>query len=198
MELRISTDEPLATLRLAARILLEIAGNGDPASTAQPLQVFAAPAPLAIPMPPSSPVQVGIEPHPMPFTVDAPASALVSEVDTAGIPWDGRIHASTKNKTQQGVWKRKRGVDPALVETVTAKLAQPAPAPVAQPTPAVISFGPLIAKIAEFRANGWVTDEQIVVWCQTIGINSPTELTTVSVELLTSFDKKLEMVRPPT
>lgn len=62
------------------------------------------------------------------------------ELDKAGLPWDGRIHASTKTKTKPGLWTAKRGVDPALVVTVEAELRQvmgaaPAVAPAAPPAP---------------------------------------------------------------
>ena len=43
-------------------------------------------------------------------------------VDADGLPWDGRIHASTKGCNQDGRWKAKRNVDPALVAQVTAEL----------------------------------------------------------------------------
>lgn len=45
-----------------------------------------------------------------------------ADVDKNGIPWDARIHAGTKGKTQKGEWKRKKGVDDALVATVEAEL----------------------------------------------------------------------------
>ena len=43
-------------------------------------------------------------------------------VDADGVVWDGRIHASTKTKTQDGRWKKKRGVDANLVAQVMAEL----------------------------------------------------------------------------
>lgn len=42
--------------------------------------------------------------------------------DAAGLPWDERIHASTKSKIADGTWKSKRGVDAALVVAVEAEL----------------------------------------------------------------------------
>jgi len=44
------------------------------------------------------------------------------EFDADGLPWDERIHASTKTTTQDGRWKKKRGVDQSLVEEVEAEL----------------------------------------------------------------------------
>lgn len=74
------------------------------------------------------------------------------DLDADGLPWDARIHASSKVKNADGRWRGKRGVDDAIVAAVTAELrialgnapvaASPVvPAPVAQtaaiPTPPV-------------------------------------------------------------
>lgn len=51
-------------------------------------------------------------------------------VDAAGLPWDERIHVSTKTKKKgDGCWKRIPGVDPKLVESVEAELRQHFPEP---------------------------------------------------------------------
>jgi len=66
---------------------------------------------------------------------DVPLAPLTGvELDSDGLPWDVRIHGKNKlklAKTEQ--WKKRRGVDPALVETVEAELraAMAVPAPVA-------------------------------------------------------------------
>lgn len=50
--------------------------------------------------------------------------------DAAGLPWDERIHVSTKTKKKgDGCWKRIPGVDPKLVESVEAELRQHFPEP---------------------------------------------------------------------
>lgn len=46
------------------------------------------------------------------------------ELDSEGLPWDSRIHASTRTKNADGKWKLLRGSDPAVVETVKAELRQ--------------------------------------------------------------------------
>jgi hypothetical protein len=111
----------------------------------------AAPAP-SVPSPPSAPpapptpapsqpataatTAGGSASAPAP-TVGAPSGGV--ELDSRGLPWDPRIHASTKNRNAVGgEWKRKKNVDPAAVEFVEAELralmAVPAvPAPSAQP-----------------------------------------------------------------
>lgn len=61
-------------------------------------------------------------------------------LDSAGLPWDARIHASTRTKLKaDGRWKPKRGVDAAIVASVEAELravmAIPAGGHVAAPPP---------------------------------------------------------------
>ncbi|RNE89846.1 phage recombination protein Bet [Marichromatium sp. AB31] len=45
-----------------------------------------------------------------------------SGVDARGIPWDGRVHSSSRARTADGARRRKRGVDPALVERIEREL----------------------------------------------------------------------------
>lgn len=81
-------------------------------------------------------------------TVEQVAGAQANvELDVTGLPWDGRIHASTKTKTQKGEWTKLKGCDDATRDTVMAQLRSIYPAPVATmtagPTPAaaVASIG---------------------------------------------------------
>lgn len=72
------------------------------------------------------------------------------ELDAEGMPWDARIHASTKTKKVDGCWKPKRGVSKSLVAEVEAELrgeTQPEPAsvpvpPAPQPEPAAVPAPP--------------------------------------------------------
>lgn len=80
--------------------------------TAQPAETTASPAPTA--------------------TTQAPAQTAAAtgdaDLDSAGFPWDGRIHARTKTKIADGTWKKKRGIDDATVQAVQAEYAgNPAP-----------------------------------------------------------------------
>lgn len=68
-------------------------------------------------------------------TTTATATPAGVELDSEGIPWDGRIHSSSKKKlVENGRWKLIRGVDKDLVEEIKAQLleglAAPVPAPV--------------------------------------------------------------------
>lgn len=67
------------------------------------------------------------------------ANAL--ELDAEGMPWDERIHSSTRSQTQKGVWARRRNVDDKVFNTVTKELkdrygheAATVAAPVTSPT----------------------------------------------------------------
>lgn len=58
------------------------------------------------------------------------------EFDSAGIPWDERIHAGTRGVNQDGTWKRRRNTSDVIYASVMAELSQrsagslPAAAPV--------------------------------------------------------------------
>ena len=86
---------------------LESTGFPPPVLTETINAAFAQPAPThLIPPPPPQQQAPGIE------------------VDKAGLPWDGRIHASSRAVVADGTWRQKRGVDPTLLAQVTAELQQ--------------------------------------------------------------------------
>lgn len=85
-------------------------------------------APLAAPVPPA-PV-----PDAITMTNTTTATAGNVEVDSRGLPWDGRIHSSSKGKmAKDNTWKLRRNIDPQIVAQVEAELqavmAIPKPAP---------------------------------------------------------------------
>lgn len=92
---------------------------------------------------PTEPAALPPIPAPAGGTVDggpalppAPAGAVV---DASGLPWDARIHASTKSTTKDGKWTKKRGVADELVAHVEAELksVMAAPVPATVPPPPV-------------------------------------------------------------
>lgn len=119
------------------------------------------PAPLAV----STPAIVGastVAPQPPANTAPTTttpgvaSSAAGVDLDTKGLPWDGRIHAESKGKIADGTWRKKRNLDPALVAQVEAELRQvmgAAPgvplAPV--PTPAA-PIAPVVASVPQVTA----------------------------------------------
>ena len=75
-----------------------------------------------------------------PATSDKPAPAPAAtteappgvDVDSTGLPHDLRIHSASKSKlVKDQTWKKKRGIDPALVATVEAELRAAMAAPAA-------------------------------------------------------------------
>lgn len=69
-----------------------------------------------------------------------PVNPSAPSVDAAGLPWDERIHSTNKGQNADGTWRKRRGVDAAVVTQVEAELRargqqQPAPAPMQQPFP---------------------------------------------------------------
>lgn len=57
-------------------------------------------------------------------------------VDSQGMMWDARIHASTKTKNADGRWKKRKGVSESVMNDVETELQQRAAGyATAQPTP---------------------------------------------------------------
>ena len=100
------------------------------------------PPPVPVPVPEPAAL-TELETPPAPELVDAACADLL---DSSGLMWDARIHASTRTKVQDGTWKMKRGVEPELVAQVMAELkGAPAPTEVeafaAQVDPSTLGFG---------------------------------------------------------
>lgn len=71
------------------------------------------------------------------------------DLDKNGLPYDSRIHSAGATKNADGTWRGKRGVDPAVLASVTAQLRQamsiPAPGnvtPIVPQAPAVPNAPP--------------------------------------------------------
>lgn len=101
--------------------------------------------PVAPPPPPSLWTADAAKSISLPPQMPAPPGpAVAAELDKAGMPWDGRIHASNRAKKINGTWKNKRGVDTA---TVTACEAQnkPGNAPSVPTASVAVQLAPAIA-----------------------------------------------------
>lgn len=65
-------------------------------------------------------------PPPPPLSVISPAGPhlLIGSVavDKSGLPWDERIHSSSKNLTAEGLWRKKRGVSEAALVLTESEL----------------------------------------------------------------------------
>jgi hypothetical protein len=106
-----------------------------------------------VPNPAAGPVLV---PNPPPVA----AIAENDRLDKSGLPWDERIHASSRAKNADSTWRKKRGIDDGTVALVEAELkalmalpgaAQPAAIPAPPATVATIPAPPVPAAVAEDR-----------------------------------------------
>jgi hypothetical protein len=75
---------------------------------------------------------------------EGPANPSAPALDSAGLPWDERIHAKTKATVADGTWRKRRNIDDATVAAVEAELRAQAPAPVtpAAPPPPIPPMAP--------------------------------------------------------
>lgn len=144
--------DPQATAELRTEMLDRISDRAD-APSAAPLPPDA-PLPAAADLFSTAPVAppageanaTPVPPPPVP-TAPAPAAPTASAgptlpagtVDKDGLPHDPRIHSGTKVTNADGTWRKRRGVDDALVTTVEAELRalMAIPAPGAAPVSAV-------------------------------------------------------------
>lgn len=114
-------------LRQLASTLTTIADTLQPSAPGP--EVFA-PAPQAAPAPAAPQAAPAPAAPAAPQAAPAP-QAPAADVDSAGIPWDSRIHSGGKGKLKNGRWKRKRGADKALADSIESAYLPAAPAPAA-------------------------------------------------------------------
>lgn len=167
------SDDQLVAAGYAEWEVIEAPKPGAPAAPSASAPT--PPAPPAAPVPP------------------APATSGAVELDKAGLPWDERIHSSSKNFIADGTWRRKRGVDDALVATVEAELrglaaapaqSVPTPAPVAPAAPVPVNSGAAAGALSTFpELTQWLlgltkagtispTDVQLAIMgCGVEGVN---------------------------
>lgn len=94
-------------LTALSRFAAELAAGGS--DTAQPVRTF------EVATPTQAPAVVEAD-----DVDDQPTDG--TGLDSQGIPWDARIHASTKTKLQDGSWKIRRNLDPKIVAEVLDEL----------------------------------------------------------------------------
>jgi hypothetical protein len=116
------------------------------------------------------------------------------ELDGDGLPWDHRIHASSKAKLSKApnCWKRKRGVDPDVIAEVEAELraamsagphnpVNPAPAKPAVPAE------PATPATAAATDSAVATFPQLMAAITAGGITPAAVLAAVNLQGLTSL-----------
>lgn len=107
------------------------------------------------------------------------------ELDAEGLPWDSRIHASTRTRNKDETWRLLRGVDQGLVDQVKAELKAAMSAPVPEPAapasppppPDVpsddqppVSFAGFVQAITKKQAAGLLTVQEINEVCVKHGL----------------------------
>lgn len=171
-------------------------GDVDPATLYQARGGKLPQAPSgAPPAPPSNTSAGSVTPVPVASPV-LPASSP-DLLDAEGLPWDERIHSSSRIKTATGVWKARKGLDPAVKTAVAAELlnagrgqtadaapqAAPAPTPpaaAAPPPPPAATAAPPAPPVAS-DANGfgvlmqYVSEKQAAGKLTTAGANAVAE-----------------------
>ncbi len=146
--------------RAVAAAMAVLLGETAAGSLASSLVAAIPSGKVDVPPPPPEPdaadpvAEVPTEPAAMP-PIPAPAGGIVDNgpvpppapagaiVDASGLPWDARIHASTKSTTKDGKWTKKRGVADELVAHVEAELKSVMAAPVPAVVPPPPADGPL-------------------------------------------------------
>jgi hypothetical protein len=140
LSIHLSAQPDVKECATAMRLLFIIAGPDTFAKAVDELPDVPGLADVAVKPPSIESAGFGAAPPapPAPGVTPAPPPAAGSvELDANGLPWDERIHASTKTKKQDGSWKRKSGIEDSLVESVTTELraTYPAPAPATPAAP---------------------------------------------------------------
>lgn len=139
----------IATLRGEERRFAVIAHDDieNPKIDIQPkaAEPIAPPPPPAADPAPNAPAPVA--PPPPASSSAVPASDI--ERDSSGLPWDERIHSSSKDKIANGTWRKRRNVPDETFHSVTAELrnanaarTMAAAAPLVAPPPPVADPAP--------------------------------------------------------
>lgn len=149
--------EPIAHLNSVTQLPTGFSAQMTPTDTPDAAAIFGAVAPF-VPATvdaaalPTAPVVQPASSLPMPLAPQAPvvmpaATTSVAAptppavtVDKDGLPWDARIHSSSKALNADGRWRAKKGLnDDAMVATVQAELRALMTIPAAPVAPVVVA-----------------------------------------------------------
>jgi hypothetical protein len=133
------------------KVLAALGSDATVTTTAAPVVEVpvAAPAPVAAVMPEITPAPVAAV---MPEVIAAaPTIAGEPEFDSSGLAWDERIHSKQKGQTNDGKWRKQRGVDDNYYKQVEAELRarysgsapQAAPLTITAPEPVAAPIMPM-------------------------------------------------------
>ncbi len=154
LHLRNTTDENSALVQQAV-VPGEFASSVASGAVSQPsISVTVPPAPVAtqageptlvtnmdgypVPLPPSA---VPVPPAPVAVVPPPPVSSGAAvALDAEGLPWDARIHSSSRGRTAKDCWARRRNTPYETWEAVRAELRQVMAAPAAVPVAPVETY----------------------------------------------------------
>lgn len=105
---RIGDALPVRSQPSAAEMLIE----------REAVAIFNAPTPFAAPPVVVAPVVAEED--------EGSVNTSAPDRDSRGIPWDGRIHASTRALKNDGTWKYRRNVDKSVIDQIEKGLTAPA------------------------------------------------------------------------
>lgn len=168
-----SLEQALAANTAALQALTNVlAANPMQAPSAQPAPLAAPSFAAAVP-PPIAPV-VSTDTSPAPTTAFAQAAAIVPppattaaplttppaaggsvERDSKGMPYDGRIHSSSKAKVADGSWRYKRGTGDTYIKQVEDELRGAAAAPVVAAAAPVVAVPAAAAPVVGGVGTPW-------------------------------------------
>ena len=144
--------------------------------------------------PPDAPAESEQAPPPPPT-----ASTDSAELDANGLPWDMRIHASTKTKMKDGKWKYRRGLAGNVRQDVEAELKGAVPTstttatPVSESVTSVTTPSLIIARVSELRARDKLTDIRLAEICAECGIEEVAFIMGQNEETCAKFAALLEV-----
>ena len=148
------------------------------------------PLPPPLPAVPAAPVSASATPAVPPAVPAPPAGGSVNpagkQLDSRGLPHDGRIHSTPPTITDKGVWRKKRGLnDEALVHRIETELraGQTVLAPVATPEASVPlppvdlpapphDLASLLQRCAPMLASKALDMGQVIAACKAVGVES--------------------------
>jgi hypothetical protein len=189
-------------------------------STTADLATFG--ATVNIPAPPALPLSAAFGPGPQlvpapPLPQGNPAPTIL---DSAGFPWDKRIHSSSHAQNTNGTWRAQRGVSLSVVAEVEAELRQqygimskadkqapppppqpaaaadivPVPAAASTPTSASdITFPAFVAKLSAAIQNNKLTEAEFTQTCAFAGVGNLT-LLGQRLDLLPAVNAQIDLL----
>lgn len=157
-------------------------------------------------------------------TQGAPGPAIpeAATLDSAGTPWDERIHSSSKGTNKDGTWSRRRNTPDDLYNSVMAELkgahaeaagghqeavaetpAPPPPAsasdafaePAAPPPPAStgpITFPQLMVKITKAQTAGTLTKADVDTHLGSLGFTGIAQLASADADTLAAMNALID------